>query len=266
MLTNLEFSKNLRKLCLEMVHKAAASHIGSALSIADIVTVLYNEVMNFPNNDVKAEERDRFLLSKGHACSAVYAALHLKGFLKADELKTFAEDFSPLMSHISHKVTGVEFSTGSLGHAMSFGVGKALYAKLKQKKYRTFVLLSDGELNEGSNWEAFMFAAHHKLNNLVAIIDFNNLQSLGTTEETLKLEPLADKFRAFGWVVNEVDGHNHTALSAALTSGCSLKKPNLVICRTVKGKGISFMENKVEWHYKSPSANELKAAIQELQI
>jgi transketolase len=169
------------------------------------------------------------------------------------------------MNHISHKVTGVEFSTGSLGHGLSFGVGKALSAKKRCQNWRTFVLMSDGELGEGSNWEAFMFAAHHQLDNLVAIIDYNKLQSLTTVDKTLRIEPLADKLAAFGWQVREVDGHDHEHLSKNLKAAPWVRnQPSVLICHTTKGKGVSFMENSVEWHYRSPSQQQLEAALAEI--
>jgi transketolase len=187
------------------------------------------------------------------------------GIVPKDQLKTYGQDHSVLMNHISHKVPGVEFSTGSLGHGLPFGVGKALAAKRKGGDWRTFVLMSDGELDEGSNWEAMMFAAHHGLDNLVAIIDYNKLQSLATVAQTLGLEPLATKFHAFGWSVREVDGHDHGALARELGSvPWTPGKPSILIAHTVKGKGVSFMENKVEWHYRSPNAEELAQALAEL--
>lgn len=260
-----ELSKEIRFHSLRMVHKANASHIGSALSITDIVAVLYGSVLNVDPENPTLPERDRFVLSKGHACVAVYAALAVKGFFQINELEDYAQDFSKLMTHISHKVSGVEFSTGSLGHGLPFSVGKALAAKRKSKQWRTFVLMSDGELDEGSNWEAMMFAAHHQLDNLTAIVDYNKLQSLTTTQKTLALEPLADKFRAFGWSVREVDGHDHDAISNELTTPCDIGKPCIVIAHTTKGKGVSFMENKVEWHYKSPTIEQLEKALSEVR-
>jgi transketolase len=209
--------------------------------------------------------RDRFILSKGHACVAVYAALAEKGFFSIDELATYGADHSRLMNHISHHVPGVEFSTGSLGHGLPFGVGKALAAQRTGQIWRTFVLLSDGELDEGSNWEAALFAAHHHLDNLIAIIDYNKLQSLCSVDSTLRLEPLADKWRAFGWDVRVVDGHDHTAVFDALQSAPWLAgKPSLLLANTIKGKGISFMENQVDWHYRSPSEEQLAQALNEL--
>jgi transketolase len=196
---------------------------------------------------------------------AVYAALAETGFISEAELLSYGQDHSMLMNHISHKVPGVEFSTGSLGHGLSFGVGKALAAKRRAQAWRTYVQLSDGELGEGSNWEAFMFAAHHKLDNLVAIIDYNKLQSLTTVEQTLRVEPLADKLRAFGWAVRELDGHDHAALAEAL-GGAPWQpgQPSVLIAHTTKGRGVSFMENSVDWHYKSPSADQLAQALAEL--
>ena len=256
----------IRINALQMVHRAKASHIASALSISDIVAVLYGQVLNVNPAQPQASGRDRFLLSKGHACVAVYAALAERGFIPLEDLMTYGQDGSVLMNHISHKVSGVEFSTGSLGHGLPFGVGKALAAMRLAKTWRTFVLMSDGEQDEGSNWEAYMFAAHHKLDNLIAIIDYNKLQSLTTVEETLCIEPLADKLAAFGWAVREVDGHDHSALLSALnTVPWSPGKPSVLIAHTVKGKGVSFMENEVEWHYHSPNDEQLAAALAELE-
>ena len=263
-MNSIRLSKQIRKLSLEMVFKAKASHIGSALSISDIVAVLYGRVMRVSPLDPLMPSRDRFILSKGHACVAVYAALAETGFIPHDILKTYGQDDSWLMNHISHKINGVEFSTGALGHGLSFGVGKSLAAKISGDDWRNFVLLSDGEMDEGSNWEALMFAAHHKLGNLTAIIDYNKLQSLDTISATLNLEPLSDKLKAFGCEVMEVDGHDHSALFAAL-SNAHLEKPTVVIAHTIKGKGVSYMEGKVSWHYKSPSLSELQIALSELE-
>lgn len=262
-------SRNLARLiradALAMVHHAKASHIGSALSIADIVAVLYSNALSKDPAAPRAAHRDRFILSKGHACVAVYAALAECGYFPKADLATYGKDHSFLMNHISHKVPGVEFSTGSLGHGLPFGVGKALAAKRRGMPWRTFVLLSDGELGEGSNWEALMFAAHHRLDNLVAIIDYNKLQSLTSVAQTLGIEPLMDKFRAFGCSSHEVDGHDHGALKAALdTIPWEPGKPSLLIAHTIKGKGVSFMENRVEWHYRSPSPEQLEIALAEI--
>lgn len=256
----------MRTEALRMVQRARASHIGSALSICDIVAVLYGNILRVNSQQPKWLLRDRFILSKGHACVAVYAALAECGFISKNDLLTYGQDHSYLMNHISHKVPGVEFSTGSLGHGLPFGVGKALAAKRKGEDWRTFVLMSDGELDEGSNWEAFMFAAHHELDNLVAIIDYNKLQSLTSVEKTLRLEPLAEKLKAFGWCVRELDGHDHPALQGVLSSvPWATRQPSVLIAHTIKGKGVSFMENRVEWHYRSPNEEQLAVALSKLE-
>jgi transketolase len=262
--TTQKIANQIRQNALKMVHKAKASHIASALSIIDILAVLYGRVMRFEPSEPSNSKRDRFILSKGHACVAVYSTLAEVGVIPKEQLETYGDDFSWLMNHISHKVDGVEFSTGSLGHGLPFGVGKALAAKSRGETWRTFVLLSDGEMDEGSNWEAFMFAAHHQLPNLTAIIDYNKLQSLGTVAQTLGLEPLADKLRAFGCEVHEVDGHDHELLSAALSS-LAHSKPTVIIAHTTKGKGVSFMENRVDWHYRNPNDEQLVTALAELK-
>jgi len=261
----INFAKAIRISSLIMVHRAKASHIGSALSISDIVSVLYGRILTVDPKHPEMGSRDRFILSKGHACVAIYSALAEKGFFPKKGLDSYAKDHSNLMTHISHKVAGVEFSTGSLGHGLPFGTGKALAAKKMKQSWRTFVLMSDGELGEGSNWEAMMFAAHHQLDNLVAIVDYNKLQSLTTVDKTLRVEPLADKALAFGWAVREVDGHNHAELAELLGSApWEPGKPSFLIAHTTKGKGVSFMENRVEWHYKSPSAEQLAQALEEI--
>ena len=260
-----DLARRMRTQALQMVYRAKASHIGSALSICDIVAVLYGQVMSLDPMQPTHPQRDRFILSKGHACVAVYAALAETGFFPREELLDYGKDHSALMNHISHKVVGVEFSTGSLGHGLPFGTGKALAAKRLGQNWRTFVLLGDGELGEGSNWEAMMFAAHHQLDNLVAIVDYNKLQSLTTVDNTLRIEPLAEKARAFGWAAIEIDGHDHTALLQALSiSPWEKNKPLFLIAHTTKGKGVSYMENSVAWHYKSPSEEQLAQALKEL--
>jgi transketolase len=262
---SIDLARRMRIQALEMVYRAKASHIGSALSICDIVAVLYAQTLKLDPRDPSAPGRDRFILSKGHACVAVYAALAETGFFPRNDLLKYGQDHSVLMNHISHKVAGVEFSTGSLGHGLPFGTGKALAAKRLKQDWRTLVLLSDGELGEGSNWEAMMFAAHHQLDNLVAVIDYNKLQSLTTVDKTLRVEPLADKASAFGWAVREVDGHDHEKLrELCLQIPWEAGKPSFLIAHTTKGKGVSFMENTVDWHYKSPSANQLACALKEL--
>lgn len=260
-----DFANNIRRASLIMVHQAKASHIGSALSIADIVAVLYGEVMYgfAPSDDWMS--RDRFILSKGHACVAVYAALAEVNLIERWELQTYGKNFSPLMNHISHKVCGVEFSTGSLGHGLPFGVGKSFAAKLSEQPWHTYVLVSDGEMNEGSNWEALMFAPHHRLDNITLIVDYNKLQSLGSVEDTLGIEPFAAKLNAFGWHVQEIDGHDHTQLKLGLRKRIK-NKPVALIANTVKGKGVSFMENSIIWHYRNPNDAELALALAELEL
>jgi transketolase len=257
------FARAIRTSSLQMVHRAKASHIGSALSIADVLAVLYGKALRFDASNPTHPNRDRLILSKGHACVAVYAALAEAGVISSKDLQTYGEDFSDLMNHISHKVPGVEFSTGALGHGLSFAVGKSLYAKQSRANWSTYVILGDGEMDEGANWEALMFASHHRLNQLVAVIDCNNLQSLTTVQKTLGLEPLKDKLLAFGCAVTEIDGHNHAELERALLQRDPYK-PQAVIARTIKGKGVSFMEHSVEWHYRNPNDDELKAALEEL--
>jgi len=256
-------AKNIRKTSLQMVSKAGASHIGSALSIADILAVLYSDIMEFDPANQSYKDRDRLILSKGHACVSLYAALHHVGMIPNEEILTYGQDFSNLMSHISHKAKGVEFSTGSLGHGLPFGLGKAMAAKVNGEKWRTFIIAGDGEMQEGSNWEALMFAAHHNVKNLTLIIDANNLQSLTTVDKTLAIEPLQQKIEAFGWECSDIDGHNHKQIREALSK--LTPKPNCIIARTTKGKGVSYMENQVAWHYKCPTPEELKIALTEIE-
>jgi transketolase len=259
-----EFARQIRRHALEMVTQAKASHIGGALSMADIVAVLYADIMQTRPADPGWADRDRLILSKGHSCTALYAALALRGFFPVAELKTYAQDGSRLMSHISHKVPGVEFSTGSLGHGLPFGVGRAYAARARGASWRTFVILSDGELDEGSNWEAILFAAHHKLDRLTVVVDYNKIQSLGAVEDVLSLGELSDKFRAFGWEANEVDGHNHEQLRAAFTASAKTARPKVVIAHTIKGKGVSYMEHQLLWHYRNPDSALLERALTEL--
>ncbi len=248
-----------------MVTSAAASHIGGALSMADLLAVLYGDVLRVRPADTRWPERDRFILSKGHSCAALYAALALRGFFPTTELETYARDGSRLMAHVSTNVPGVEFSTGSLGHGLPFGCGKALAAKRRAQGWRVFVMMSDGELDEGSNWEAILFAPQHQLDNLVAIVDYNRIQSLGSVADVLALDPLADKFRAFRWAVREVDGHDHEAIRVALSSiPWEPGRPSVVIAHTVKGKGVDFMENKLVWHYSAPTPAQLASALAQL--
>jgi transketolase len=254
-------ARAIRIRSLQMVTKARASHIGSALSIVDILSVLYFGVLR-GGHTADSQSRDRCILSKGHAVVSHYATLCELGILSEDEIESYGQASSRLMAHASHAVPGIEFSTGSLGHGLPFAVGKAMAAKMRGEDWRCYVVMSDGELDEGSNWEALLFAAHHKLHNVTAIIDANGLQSLDSVEQTLSLEPLVSKFEAFGCDVAEVDGHSVKALHSTLSKTSS--RPQVVIARTTKGKGVSFMENRVEWHYKNPSAEQLAMAEREL--
>jgi transketolase len=263
-----QLANNIRKHALIMTSLGASSHIASVLSMADILAVLYGSVLRYRPEEPKWKERDRFILSKGHAGAGVYAALAESGFFSIEKLKTHYQDGSDLSGHVSHKgIPGVEFSTGSLGHGLPVAAGMALSAKIDDKKHRTFVLLGDGECGEGSNWEAMLFAAHHKLDNLVVIIDRNMLQSIYSTEDTLALEPFSKKWMAFGWNVVEIDGHNHEEILHACKNDANLiDKPLCIIASTVKGKQISFMENNILWHYRSAQGEEFKAAIAELEL
>ncbi|MCX6248480.1 MAG: transketolase [Bacteroidetes bacterium] len=257
-------ANNIRKLALIMNHNANASHIGGALSIADILAVLYERVLKIYPEAPANPLRDRFLLSKGHACSALYAVLALKGYFEQELLDTYSKNGSKFITHASHNVPGVELSTGSLGHALSVGCGIALAAKRRQKNFKTYVLVSDGELDEGSNWEAILFAPHHKLDKLTLIVDYNKIQSLGRTDEVLSLEPLKSKFESCNWNTQEIDGHDHEAIYNALVSTENNDRPKVIIAHTVKGKGVDFMEDKLLWHYKSPDEAQLKDAIDQL--
>ncbi len=262
-----KISRRIRQLSLVMISRAKSSHIGSNLSIVDLLTVLYEKTLRVKPGKPLWPNRDRFILSKGHGCAAVYAALAIKGFFPEKWLETYHQNNSRLAGHITaYGVPGVEVSAGSLGHGLPIGAGLALAAKRDRKKYRVFVLMSDGELDEGSNWEAILFAGHHSLDNLVAIIDYNKLQALGRTNEVINLEPLGDKWQAFGWQVKEIDGHNFDEIEKAF-SRIPFKKgqPTCLICHTVKGKGVSFMENKLAWHYRYPDEKQLAKALQELK-
>ena len=263
-----ELARRIRRHAVEMTHLGKSSHIGSILSMADIISVLYGKVMRVDPAKPRSTDRDRFILSKGHAGAGVYAALAELGFFPVEKLRTHYQDGSDLSGHVSHKgIPGVEFSTGSLGHGLPVAAGMAKAGQLDGASYRVFVVLSDGECDEGSNWEAILFAAHHKLRNLVAIVDYNKIQSLASVPETLALEPFADKWRSFGWEVREVDGHDHEALASALEKRPSDDlSPLCILAHTTKGKGVSFMENSVLWHYRTPQGDEYTAACRELDL
>lgn len=266
---NLEkIAKDIRKKIFIMIYKAGSGHIAPSFSCVEILVALYYKILKFDPKNYKSVDRDRFILSKGHACAALYTILAEKGLIEKDKLSTFCKCGSILGGHPeTHLVPGVEMSTGSLGHGLSFGAGVAFAGKLDKKDYRVFTLLSDGECQEGNIWEAAMFASHHKLDNLIAIIDKNNMQSLDKTENVLSLQPFADKWKSFGWNVREIDGHNISEIVNALESIPFTKnKPSVVIADTIKGKGISFMENVPIWHYRLPNKEELKIALKELDI
>jgi transketolase len=260
-------AKKIRNHALEMTSLGGSSHIASIFSIADILACLYGSLLNVRPNQPNWDERDRFILSKGHAGAGVYAVLAEVGFFDKSILKTHYQDASNLSGHVSHKnIPGVELSTGSLGHGLSVGVGMAFGSKLDGRTNKVVVLMSDGECDEGSNWEAIMFASHHKLNNLIAIIDYNKIQSLDLVSNTLGLEPFADKWKSFGWNVLEVDGHDVNSIIDSYREAINNKSlPTCIIAHTTKGKGVSFMENNVLWHYRTAKGAEFNEAKKQLE-
>ena len=259
----------IRRHGLEMTHLSRGSHIGAIFSVAEIMAVLYTGVMNVNPAEPAMPDRDRLILSKGHAGAAVYAALAERGFFPVEELKTHYANGSRLSGHVSHKgVPGVEFSTGSLGHGLAVGAGMALGAKMDKAPWRTYVILGDGECDEGSVWEAALQAHQYQLDNLIAVVDHNRMQSLDFCEKTIALEPFADKWRDFGWQVQVVDGHDVAALQAAFArakNNLGGGKPSVIIAETTKGKGVSFMENDILWHYRTPQGEEYDATLKELE-
>src|SRR5581483_779124 len=250
--------QELRRLVIEISLMAKVGHISSALCICDILSVLYGKVLRNPGTP----DRDRFILSKGHAALALYVALHKKGLLDRKELETFCADGSRLGVHPEFGAPGVEVSTGSLGMGLSVGAGLALSAKLRKSPWRVYVLMSDAECDEGSVWEAAMFASHHRLQNLTVIIDDNGFQAFGRTEKILNLQPLEERWRSFGWEASTVDGHDEAALAKALADPSG--KPRVLIAKTISGKGVSFMENKLEWHYYPVNEEQARQALREL--
>lgn len=269
-MTSEQLAWKIRRHGVEMTHLSGGSHIGAILSVADIVAYLYTDVLRFDVNNPKWDDRDRFILSKGHAGASIYAALAENGFFPVEELKTHYADGSRLSGHVSHHVPGVDFSTGSLGHGLSVGVGMAYAAKKDGKKWKTYVVLGDGECDEGSVWEAALFANHFRLNNLVAIVDHNHMQSLDFNENTLEIEDFGNKWKAFGWNVIEINGNNHQELKKAFEKTEELQnkephKPVVIIANTIKGCGVSFMENDILWHYRFPHNGwEYDCAVNEL--
>jgi transketolase len=257
----------IRRRSLAMVHRAGIGHPGGDFSSADLLSVLYFGVLRIDPRDPRAPGRDRFFMSKGHCSGALYAVLAAAGFMPLEQLDTYMTPLSDLNGHPDrNKVAGVEASTGALGHGLPIATGAALAARIQGASWRTYVLTGDGELQEGSNWEAAMTAAHYGLDNLTLLIDRNRFQQGDATEDAMRLEPLADKWRAFGWAVAEVDGHDHAELLRTLQNlPIEPGKPNCLLMHTVKGKGVSFMENRVEWHHHVPSDDELHAALKELE-
>ena len=259
-------SKEIRKKIVEMIYHAKSGHPGGSLSIADILTVLYFEEMNIDVNNVKMPNRDRFVLSKGHAAPALYATLMEKGFLPKSLVTELRRFGSPLQGHPDlKKVDAIEMSTGSLGQGLSAANGMALSSKIFKPDFRVYTILGDGELQEGQCYEAAMAASHYKLDNLVAFIDNNNLQIDGDVDKVMSIYPLKDKFISFGWEVIEIDGHNFDEIKGALARAREVKgKPTAIIAKTIKGKGVSFMENNAGWHGKAPSKEEFELAMKEL--
>ncbi len=260
-------AKKIRKKILDISYKTKSTHIGSSFSIVEILVALYFKHLKINPKKPLDKNRDKFILSKGHACSAFYTTLFYKGFFDKKIFNGFAKDEGTLEHHPNYDIKrGIEASTGSLGHGLSLGVGMALAAKYNKSKQRIYVLLADGELNEGSNWEAIMFAAQHKLDNLVAIVDYNKIQALGRVKDIIDLKPLDKKWQSFNWSVKEINGHNFKQIFNALEKVPFKKnRPSVIIANTIKGKGVSFMENKLLWHYRCPDDNEYKKALKELE-
>jgi transketolase len=260
-------ARSIRRHDIQMIHRAKLGHIGGEMSAIDILTTLYFAVLHVDPQQPTMPDRDRFILSKGHSAAALYTTLAHAGFFPLDELHTFMQPLSKLNGHPDrNKVPGVETNTGPLGHGLPVAVGAALASKLQDATWGVFALTGDGELQEGSNWEAAMAGAHYQLDNLTVIVDRNRLQQGAGTEETMRLEPLADKWRAFGWSVTELDGHDYGQLLDTFARvPFEQSTPNCIIAHTHKGQGISFMQDKVAWHHKVPNAEELAMALAELE-
>jgi transketolase len=257
---------HLRKKTLEAIFEAGAGHTGGGLSCLDILNVLYNRILNVSPETFASPTRDRYVQSKGHSVEALYAVLADRGFFPESELRTICHYKSHFVGHPTRHVPGIEMNTGALGHGLPICIGMALAAKMDGAAYRVFTLLGDGELAEGSNWEAALAAAHYKLENLTAIIDHNTLQITGHTRDVMSNEPLDEKWRAFGWAVKMVNGHDYAELTAALNRPAEPGKPTCVIANTIKGRGVSFMENVAKWHHGVPSETELRQALAELEV
>jgi transketolase len=264
--SSIDLARQIRIHTVRMTAYANASHVGTGLSMADILAVLYSDILRVDPLHPDAPGRDKFVLSKGHGAAALYATLAECGFFSPSWLERFGEDNQPLAGHVTREgVPGVELSTGSLGHGLPVALGMALAARADGTGARSFAMLSDGELDEGSTWEAAMLAGHLKIGQLTVVIDCNGIQSFGRVKDVLDLEPLADKWKAFGWNVTEIDGHDHSALFKALSRSPGVQ-PQVIIARTIKGKGVSFMEDRLEWHYRSPGGDLLDKALAELGV
>lgn len=261
-----ELARRIRVHAIRMANRAGSCHVGSSLSMAEILSVLYGKVLRVDPAEPEAPGRDRFVLSKGHACGALYSVLAECGFFPLDWLETFFQNGGRLPGHATAKgIPGIEVSTGSLGHGLPIATGMALAARRDRHSYRVFCVLSDGECDEGSNWEAALFAPHHQLDNLIAIVDYNKIQSLGHVNDVLPLEPFTDKWRAFGWHTVELDGHSIDELTTTLEAvPLSPGKPTCVIAHTIKGKGVDFMEDQLLWHYRTPRDEEFTQALAQL--
>ena len=258
-------AKKIRILILEMANRSKGPHVGSCLSSVECLTYLYFKELNISKENIQLPERDYFILSKGHAAMALYAALHFKGIISMDVINGYMQDNGTLPAHLDRfSSPGIEVSAGALGHGLSIGLGLAHGMRLRGKDNRVFVLMGDGECQEGSVWEAAMMAPKLQLNNLVAIIDYNNLQGYGRPDELMHFKPLAEKWKAFGWDVYEADGHNFTSLDRVFDSTKGSEGPSVVILKTVKGKGVSFMEDKLKWHYYIVTDEHLHEAKQEI--
>lgn len=253
-----------RRDVLRYIAYAGAGHTGGSLSCLDILSVLYNRILRVSPQTIDDPHRDRYVQSKGHSVEALYVVLADRGFFPKSELETLCRYRSPFVGHPTRKIPGIEMNTGALGHGLPICVGMALAGKLDGATYRVFNVLGDGELAEGSNWEAAMTAAHYRLDNLTAILDHNCLQITGRTREVCSNEPVDDKFASFGWAVRTVDGHDVAALTTALAGSAETGKPTCIIANTIKGRGVSFMENSVTWHHRVPTDEELERALREL--
>ena len=263
---SVELAKRIRMHALKMHYISKTSHIGSNFSAADILSVLYTYILKYDLNDKKWENRDRLIYSKGHASTILYSTLAETGFINKKMLNDYGKNNQPLFGHITHKINGIEFSTGSLGHGGSIANGIALALKRKKLNGKVFVILSEGEMNEGSTWESILFAGHHKLNNLIYILDNNKFQAFGRTEDILNMGNICSKLKEFGWASCEVDGHNHKELKNIFQNMPLEKdKPSFILAHTVKGKGVDFMEDNLLWHYKSPNKQEYELALKQLE-